>query len=263
MDDMHNIPRTKRAATAARKAQPISASGKLKRIVETLGFTEHNTIKLCSGGGQLRHDFDINPDDFLQMAEDSYGRGALPQALTDAKRAIHCQIDQALLALGYSLEERGMKWKLSLMTRCGFVAPRIMKKVSDARNLLEHEYRAPTKRRVEEALDIAALFVGATRRHLDYFEHEFCVGKKSEQIDDFDCSSELSFHYDEDKHYYHVIACENILPNTYGHRSDIMGKIKVDAKDDLFPLLVKLTVAGDHEGKVKQALQEFFAALAK
>lgn len=244
-------------------ARHTSAKERLKKIITTMGFTEYNTIKLCSGGGQLRHDFEINPDDSLQMGEDSYAKGEMPHALSDAKRAIHSQIDQALLALGYSLDGKEMKWKLNLMARCGFVAPRIMKRVSDARNLLEHEYRAPTRRQVEESLDIAALFIGATRRHLDLFEHEFNVGKEDEQIDESDFSSELFFHFNEERHYFRVIACQDVQPGTFGIAKNVLGKIRIGVNDEIFPEVVRLTVAGDHEGKVRQALHEFFAVLAR
>lgn len=252
-----------RGAKNEANARHTSAKERLRKVVTSMGFTEHNTVKLCSGGGQLRHDFEINPDDSLQMAEDSYAKGEMPHALFDAKRAIHSQIDQALLSLGYSLEKKEMKWKLNMMARCGFIAPRIMKRVSDARNLLEHEYRAPSKQQVEESLNIAALFIGATRRHLDLFEHEFNVGKEDEQIDEFDFSNELFFHFDEGRHYFRIIACQDVQPNTFGVAKRVLGKIRIGVNDEIFPEVVRLTVAGDHEGKVRQALRELFAVLAR
>ena len=81
-----------------------------------------------------------------------------------------------------SLEAEATQGETGLIARCGFAAPRILKRVNDARNLLEHEYVHPTPETTEEALDIATLFVNATRRHFQMFMGEFHVGNGGERI---------------------------------------------------------------------------------
>jgi hypothetical protein len=79
----------------------------------------------------------------------------------------------------------------------GFVAPRILKGVTQARNVSEHQYAAPSMEQVEEALDLAALFIEAINRHLDNFNNEFNIGNSDEKVDPCHCARELSFEFDD------------------------------------------------------------------
>ncbi|MES2053624.1 MAG: hypothetical protein V4455_16775 [Pseudomonadota bacterium] len=111
----------------------------------------------------------------------------------NAKRAIVCQMDQALMSFGYPATKWNVPKKIAAMTSLGIVAPRILRRVASARNLLEHEYRRPARSEIEDALDLAALFVAAVKPILSTFGDEFYVGNKSEQVHHFSFLRQLSF----------------------------------------------------------------------
>lgn len=52
-----------------------------------------------------------------------------------------------------------MPKKIERLRALGLLAPSLLRKVVDMRNILEHEYPTPELKNVEEALDIASLFV--------------------------------------------------------------------------------------------------------
>ena len=157
----------------------------LRQLVVILEIRKEQAIRISSGGSPLTCPFAVTPEDFLERAEGDFeigGTAAVLNAITNAKRAIDCQVDTVLAVLGFHPNQISRAQKLQFLLDTGFVAPRILRQVNDARNLLEHEYRSPTPSVVEEALDIAALFVGATSRHLQVFEDEFIIGNENEQL---------------------------------------------------------------------------------
>ncbi len=127
----------------------------LKKALAELGITRSRAVKLISGSYSLSYDLGISPQEFLSQAENDFesgGGSARLNAISNAKRAISSQLDQALFCLGFTPTRMDTRKKLRLFGDLGFVAPRILKKVSQARNLLEHEYRAPTKTRVSVSI---------------------------------------------------------------------------------------------------------------
>ena len=58
----------------------------------------------------------------------------------------------------------------------GLLAPRIVNKVVSSRNLLEHQYKIPERNFVEDAVDIANLFVFALNSVLLDFTDAFFIG---------------------------------------------------------------------------------------
>jgi len=121
--------------------------------------------------------FGIEPRHFLAFAEkdllqsDTHG---FVNALSNAKRAIDCQVDSIFRV--FSLPpKRTFPSKLDELVEIGFVAPRVIKKVVRIRNLLEHEFRCPTHEEVEDAVDIATLFIEVTSRVFRTFMTEFLI----------------------------------------------------------------------------------------
>lgn len=241
-------------------------SKELKLLIEKLGITEDKAIKLCSGGRTLSHDFDVNPEDFLERAEEDYelgGSASLLNAITNAKRAIHCQIDQVLISLGFRSKRWNLPQKIEMLNKLGFIAPRILKRVTDARNVLEHEYNAPTIEQVEESLDLASLFIGATNRFLEGFGDEFYLGNYDEQVDSFHCKHELSFGFGYKEKGFDIIGRTNVSPEREPRTEVVVGQIFIKPTDEIFPDIVRLVVAGDSDMKVEKALNQFFATLSK
>lgn len=108
----------------------------------------------------------ITPSEYLRYAEDDLlvGRShGLVNALSNAKRAIDCQVTNILQGLGLSVPKQ-FPAKLEKISTLGLATPRIVKKVVRLRNLLEHEFHNPQLSEVEDAVDVAVLFIEATRR---------------------------------------------------------------------------------------------------
>jgi len=106
----------------------------------------------------------LTPMEFLVQAENDYdtgGQAALLNSITNSRRAIQCQIDQWIRAFRFDASKNNKK-KIEIISELGY-APRILRKVADARNLLEHDYKLPRIQEVEEALDLAWLFISVSR----------------------------------------------------------------------------------------------------
>lgn len=157
-------------------------------------------------GSRLSFKQEVEPVEFLKFSEDDLLRGdkqGLVNALTNAKRAIDSQVDRVFGCLGVS-KKRNFPQKIRILQDMGLIAPRIITKVSNLRNLLEHEYKLPSKEQVEDAVDIANLFVFALESSLYNFPDSFfirtCVeGKKKNGVDEFVIDKEIHIRFDENK----------------------------------------------------------------
>ena len=162
----------------------------LKTLINKLDF-EWNTMSITMDGEySFDCDFNISPDEFINYAKkdivlaDKHG---LVNAMSNAKRAIECQTDTVLDSLtGVELKRRNaldtlprfdvrrgnLPHKLKLLREMGVAAPIIVEKVNRQRNLLEHEYELSERSKVEEAIDIAELFVAACSKSLRAFPEQ-------------------------------------------------------------------------------------------
>lgn len=116
--------------------------------------------------------FDISPSEFLNFARYDFTTKYdhhLVNSLSNAKRAIDSQLDSLLI--GFGLSKRSKDWhfptKTNFFNSIGVVSPGILKKINAKRNLLEHEYKNPTEEAVEDALDVAELFIKYTDKYLN------------------------------------------------------------------------------------------------
>jgi len=109
----------------------------------------------------------LGPRDFLNFAvEDSLAledeRNRV-NCLSNCKRAVDAQVDRLIGQLGFFPLAKKERWniprKLDFISESGVVAPRILRRVNSLRNRLEHEFATPSKQQVEDALDVATLFV--------------------------------------------------------------------------------------------------------
>lgn len=115
--------------------------------------------------------FEISPSEFIKFAD--YDLTAqynhhLINCLSNTKRAIDSQLDSLLI--GFGVSERSKNWhfpeKVNFLNSIGVISPGILKKINRKRNFLEHEYIYPSKEEVEDALDVAKLFVAYTNKYL-------------------------------------------------------------------------------------------------
>lgn len=137
-------------------------------------------------------DFDVTPEEFLKFAKTDYkdnSKKGLVGAVTNAKRAIDCQIDWIINYLGYEyLEFKEEKYPYLLNTinelekeeylnkdyplKLRFIqaleiAPTfLISEIRTVRNKLEHEYILPSKEKARECIELAELFIDATQNKL-------------------------------------------------------------------------------------------------
>lgn len=139
------------------------------------------------GFGQFSYVTPVTPSAYLRYAQADLASGlkhAHINALSNAKRAIDCQLDNIFEAFGLKKRARFPE-KLEIVGELGLLAPRIVRKVIKARNLLEHEYYDPPQSEVEDAVDIATLFVeAASRPFRNLMEDYFIADRASVQTPD-------------------------------------------------------------------------------
>lgn len=125
----------------------------------------------------LQLPWEIAPAEYIQFAQqdlDDTGRRGTVNALGNAKRALECQLDSLLLALGLP-KGRNVPKKLEILNQIGFIAPRILSKINRHRNEVEHEFVCPDHETVADFVDVVLLFVEATKAHIEDRIREWSV----------------------------------------------------------------------------------------
>lgn len=162
-------------------------------------------VFLPSGGTNINFiEFDISPRDFLHYAKidfHSKSEAGLINALSNAKRAIDCQIDTVFSSMGVdylnlpkSLEifvncfkfEADLSYKLKIIQGLN-LAPSLI--IADARNLrhaLEHKYQKPEEKAVKNAIDVADLFIRSIEGTLKTRYTEFEITDEDKLVDEND-----------------------------------------------------------------------------
>jgi len=113
--------------------------------------------------------FEITAEQFLDFAiedlknDSSHSR---INALGNVKRAIESRIDQIFFSACLHVKSQKERWdfpkKIEILAELGVIAPKILRRINRQRNLLEHEYVIPKKDDVEDAIDVATLFIAYT-----------------------------------------------------------------------------------------------------
>lgn len=117
-------------------------------------------------GHHINSPFEINAHKFVQLAENDLISNNSINALSNIKRAISCQLDSVLFSLGLLKTTKKEKWnfpdKIEFFNKLGIISPRVLKKINQKRNFLEHEYTNPDPEDIENFLDVAMLFIAYT-----------------------------------------------------------------------------------------------------
>jgi len=231
---------------------------KLARLLKLIDIDPENAITMTLGGCSLCvKELDIDPYDFLIQAEIDYENGGDSSdlnAITNAKRAIVSQMDQALMSFGYPAPKWYTPRKIETLNSLGIVTPRILRKVSEYRNLLEHEYRRPTEEQVEETLDLASLFVASIKPTLTFCD-EFVLGNEASLRDSYSFEKGLCFTMAGSKENEKAIIRVWAEDYTDGDRK-IIGEESFTYLDSEFPSIIKLAIASDRGFKVQDSLNE-------
>lgn len=212
----------------------------------------NHLIATPAGGGFQLVDIEIKPIEFLTLAEQDYEKGgmaALINCITNAKRAITCQMDQLILSFGFNPYSWNIPKKLECLQRLGLLTPAILRKVSSTRNLLEHQYEKPTMEEVENGLDIATLFVMSNVALFNPFGDELEFGVDStwnEETKEFDVALYIGLESNKNKVAY---SC------TIREKEKIKGEYDIINSDPLFFGFVKLAVSFELKYKIDEAFE--------
>jgi len=131
-------------------------------------------------------DTDVTAEQYLRFAardlEDEFERGAV-NGIGNAKRALHQTVDALLQAHGLLFRNKRTAFpqKLELIDEAGLFSLSILNTLNLERNVVEHEYRVPTHARVHEVIDVAWLWLLATRRLSEYVAYESLAGWRADQ----------------------------------------------------------------------------------
>lgn len=208
------------------------------------------------GGSFTMTELKTSPVEFLSLAEDDFERGglsALINATTNSKRAIVCQIDQLLISFGYQSLRWNVPKKLERLRALGLLAPSLLRKIVDVRNVLEHEYKIPDLEFVKESLDIASLFVmSATAMFIPFGDVlEFSLPESSARGKS---ATRITVGLDREPRgvFYTVYAYES--DEFYGR---CVGQCEIPSGHLLFEAMVKLSASLMLRYKVNQAFEDF------
>ena len=137
------------------------------------------------GFSYIEFSTNIKPKDYIRFAEEDLKislEHSYINAMSNAKRAIDCQVDNLIAGFGLK-KRRNFPQKAEDVQNLGLVAPRILRKVMKIRNRMEHEYYKPTRDESEDAIDIAVLFVEATSAPFRELMTSFFVCNEYSNVD--------------------------------------------------------------------------------
>lgn len=147
-------------------------------MISASEFSGYNVSSCMSTG--LFSAKEVRPANYLAFAEadlaEADSERSRINALGNAKRALHLQIERLTDALGFDRWRgstlRGFPRRLEFARRCETITPRVLERVNRLRNEVEHDYRVPERHLVEDYVDVVALYLGASDRFVGAFPHD-------------------------------------------------------------------------------------------
>lgn len=214
--------------------------------------------------------FPINPKDFLKYSKQDLKEGGdkgLINSLTNAKRAIDCQIDEVLkmfkieiikgknpvierfLACFDLVEES--YFKLRLIEALNLAPSLIIAQTREIRNKLEHYYEIPDIVEVKRAHDIASLFISSIQGKFRGFYTQFEINNSP--IYDFNIhhTPTIWFNLTMDKGRF-----------TFGTHYEDDSSHGIDSKDELFYGLLRLMFSMDDEDELNESFKVILKQIA-
>lgn len=131
---------------------------------------------------------EIRPFEYLEFARLDLSDGNEPRnlinALGNAKRALHLQVETIANGYGYRKLSRSSKFppKLDFLGEIGITTPAIISKLNTLRNKVEHDYLVPDLEQIQDYCDVVELFLRATEAPINTFP----VGVEFESNESFD-----------------------------------------------------------------------------
>jgi len=222
----------------------------LELIQKQLKLDFSSIIIERDGGSENKLDFEIKPRDFLRFAKSDFNnqedKGYI-NALTNAKRAIDCQIDGAFSQFGITYdkisnsahnlislidsENSDLGFKLKLIKALDFAPSGLIAKSRNLRNKLEHYYQKPQKNEVAEAIELAELFILSVENRTRIIEENFFLTDKKNYIKDWEYNNFIQFQFDKEK---------KIFCLTFSINKKVIETLNFNENDSLFYSLIKM-----------------------
>ena len=154
---------------------------------QLLKFLSHSDLFVVEETkARMNNKFDIAPNEFLDFAEKDIASNLqhkFVNALANIKRALDSQVSNIFSAFGISDKKMGLERKMEILQKAGSVTPRILNKVNQIRNLMEHEYANPDGETVIDMLDVVSLFIAYTDTIMSNYPEEVVVAWQNEDKD--------------------------------------------------------------------------------
>ena len=173
----------------------------------------------CFGTFKKIKYFDVMPEEYLQFAKpdiDSKDKKSKINAISNVKRAIDCQVDVLLKICGYYKKSKKEKWyfpkKNDFLKKVGIISPNILRNVNVLRNKMEHEFKEPCQEAIENAIDVAELFLSATdnfRKDIDGCSFDLSINDRYKilKIPELD----IYLKYDAEHRIFYLKYLNNVL----------------------------------------------------
>jgi len=249
---------------------------KLLELFNAIGFEPRQAVVIPDMGIRLQECTDIGAVDFLAFAKEDLASGSIKgfiNAITNAKKAIDCQIDNFILSLGYEhtkiskytavknfvTNTENNTLKLKFLEKLEVIPIKLISKIRKLRNKIEHNYYRPTEDEADEAVELADLFVNCLQRKIFY--ESFCVfGDGDENTKK---QNTLSFHFWEKSSYYadhFQMALEDFPYYSIRSWSDTNKDSEMIIKFnlDVYLYLVKISLSLDSEHESNKALLNLY-----
>jgi hypothetical protein len=181
--------------------------------------------------------FEIDPKEFLEYASQDFeledNRGFI-NALSNVKRAIESQSDIIHFSFGIPYKKLDFPTKIENIQKMGISPSVILKQINKIRVNLEHFYKIPDRDRVEDAIQIAQLFLDVTTLSLSTFWGNFDIDneKNEEKVKSEDVKW-VRVIFNSDKKRFEL---------TYWENGEKNSTIEISSGDDDYLKLINVSI---------------------
>ena len=150
----------------------------LKQLIMTNGEGWKSASFQIHGESRLTFPFELCPRDFLSFARrdmQSGGKHGGSNALTNAKRAVDCQVAAITKTLGIDTPEASILELMTLVHRLGLIGPALLHRIIRLYAFLDKQFKLPPEEQIQYSLDTATAFVEATNRVFSVMATEFSM----------------------------------------------------------------------------------------
>jgi len=193
----------------------------LEIIKNQLKLDFASTIIERDSGSGGESDFELKPRDFLRLSKKDFktnSEGGLINALTNAKRAIDCQIDTAFNIFGISYDDISksseelvrlvqvdtfdLPYKLKLVKALDFAPSGVISNIRTLRNKLEHYYKKPDKTEVDSAIELAELFILSVENRIRFIEENLSITDSKNYVEYGIYKSSININFSKTKKHF-------------------------------------------------------------